>query len=359
MCVNPVYLAQQGVEVACHKCWQCIRNKIDDWTGRCVAESQTAVATRSITLTYGRDNRIGEIDHVKAAVLTYSDVQKYLRSLRDGGYKPLRYFVVGEYGSRKGRAHWHIILFFHGQVPLRPLDQQIECEHWPHGWSFWQLASPPAIRYVTKYIAKEVETEDRQYHHGLSKMPPLGDAWFKQYARRYCEQVIAPQDLYYSFEHVRDRDGRAIKFIMRGVTALNFLNSFIQQWNEINPGIQIPNSELVEQHLDNLAKVGTAELARKVIAGEKIGLYGLRDSVPVTRFTGTVKKPTTDDLRRWMEPSRLVFDEKLNVWTYTFGGGQTPWYWAMDAKGAWGWRAKIGVEWPDQQNDYGRQSAGS
>lgn len=202
MCVNPVYLPEKGVEVACHQCWQCIRRKIDDWTGRCVAESQTALATRSVTLTYGRDNRIGDIDHVKAACLTYSDVQKYLRSLRDSGYRPLRYFVVGEYGSRKGRAHWHIILFFHGQVPLRALDRQIECEHWPHGWSFWQLATPEAIRYVTKYIAKEAVTEERQYHNSLSKKPPLGHWFFQEYAKRYAEQGLAPQDLFYSIRNV-------------------------------------------------------------------------------------------------------------------------------------------------------------
>lgn len=358
MCVNPVFLADLGVEVACHKCWQCIRRKIDDWTGRCVAESQTAVATRSVTLTYGRDNRIGNIDHLQAAVLTYSDVQMYVRSLRDAGYRPLRYFVVGEYGSRKGRAHWHIILFFGDKVPLRPLDRQIECEHWPHGWSFWQLATPEAIRYVTKYIAKEVETEDRQYHHGLSKQPPLGDAWFRDYARRYCLQQLAPQNLFYSFEHVTDRNGRAVNFVMQGVTAVNFLNSFLEQWNEINPGVPVPNSDLVDDHLDALARLGDGDQARKVLAGEKLGLYKLRDSVIVHPFTGTVKKPTTDDLRRWMDPKRVSFDEKLNLWTYQFEGGQRPWYWAKDAGGSFGWRAKVGVEWPDEKDNYGRQTQG-
>lgn len=356
MCVNPIFLPEQGVEVACHKCWQCVRNKIDDWTGRCIAESQTAIATRSVTLTYGRDNRIGNIDHVSAAVLTYSHVQVYVRALRDAGYS-VRYFVVGEYGTRKGRTHWHIILFFQDKVPLRPLDRQIECEFWPHGWSFWQLASPEAVRYVTKYIAKEVATEDRQYHQGLSKQPPLGDAWFKEYARKYCLQGLAPQDVCYSFEHVRDRHDRAVKFYMQGVTAENFLEEFTEQWSVINPGVHIPPSDLVETYLDAVVRDGSPDSAKRVLAGEKLKIYTLRDSVIVHPFTGTVQFPMMQDLRSWMDPSRLTFDEKLNVWTYPFEGGQKPWYWARDAGGSYGWRAKVGVEWRDGK-DYGRASQG-
>lgn len=356
MCVNPVLL-NNGQEVACHKCWQCIRRKIDDWTGRCVAESQTAVATRSVTLTYGRDLRIGEIDHMQAAVLTYSDVQAFVRALRDAGYKPLRYFVVGEYGSRKGRAHWHIILFFHGtRVPLVPLERQVEFEQWPHGLTFWQLATPEAIRYVTKYIAKEVETEERQYHNGLSKQPPLGDAWFNQYARKFAEQQLAPQDLFYSFPHVCDRHGRAVKFMMQGVTATNFLKYFLHWWEVLNPGTYVPNSELVELYQDALASAGSQDEAERVLAGEKVGLYSLRDSVTVVPFTGTVKKPKESDLRSWMDPSRLTFNETLNVWQYNFDGNQRPWYWALDSGGSIGWRAKIGVEWPDEKQSYARQS---
>lgn len=342
MCINPVLLPN-GQEVACHKCWQCVRNKIDDWTGRCIAESQTAFATRSVTLTYGRDAAIGSVDHLRAAVLTYSDVQKYLRSWRDAGVK-VRYFAVGEYGSTKHRAHWHLILFFRGKVPLRPLDQQFMCEHWPHGWSFWQLGSPEAVRYVAKYIAKEVETDERQYHQGLSRLPPLGTEWFEQLAATYVDQRIAPKDLLYSFEHVRDRKGRVIKFRMQGATAENFLRTFVRLWREKYADHE-PSSELVEKYLDAVEVRGSQDEAKRVLAAEKAKAPGYRDHLSVSPFTGFVKKPKQDDLRSWMHPDRLTFDPKLNVWMYNFDGGQRPWYWAKDAGGLYGWRSKIGEEW--------------
>lgn len=355
MCTNPVLLPN-GNEVACHKCWQCIRRKVDDWTGRCIAESETSVMTRSVTLTYGRDNRIGSADHIKAACLTYSDVQKYVRSLRDQGYK-VRYFVCGEYGSKKGRAHWHLILFFSGtKMPLRPMDRQFNDDNWEHGFSFWQKATPEAVAYVTKYIVKGASDDEKQYHQALSKAPPLGDEWFRQYAGKFVDQGLAPQDLFYSFEHVRDRDGRARVFVMSGVTAENFIGYFVDQWQARYKDHE-PSSELVDKWYDLQARKGTPEAAKAVLAGEKVGLYKLRDSVTVEAFTGFTKKPNEYDLRSWMDPEQLVFNETLNVWCYLFEGGQSPWYWAKDPEGVWSWRGKIGASHPSPVKSYGNRRA--
>ena len=81
-----------------------------DWQGRCIAEAATAKAAFAVTLTYGRD-AMGEKLHERAVVMTYSDVQRYLKLLRRHRYT-VRYFCAGEFGSEKGRVHWHIILFF-------------------------------------------------------------------------------------------------------------------------------------------------------------------------------------------------------------------------------------------------------
>ncbi|TIS17093.1 MAG: hypothetical protein E5X07_34615, partial [Mesorhizobium sp.] len=161
MCANPRHLPD-GIEVACHKCWQCRENRINDWVGRCIAESKTARATHSITLTYGRDDA-GIEDHLRAALLTYSDVQKYLKRLRKDGY-PCRYFVAGEYGSEKGRAHWHLIIFWQDRVPEHELNRRFLQKHWTHGWSHWELPSYASIRYVMKYISKDIGVAERQGH---------------------------------------------------------------------------------------------------------------------------------------------------------------------------------------------------
>lgn len=355
MCINPVRLPN-GQDVACHHCWQCVRRKIDDWTGRCIAESKTAAITRSVTLTYGRDPLYNAVDHLAAAVLTYSDVQKYLRSMRDAGYK-VRYLFVGEYGAKKGRAHWHGILFFDGpKLPLRALDRNIDDEHWPHGFSFWQqVTSADAISYVTKYIAKEAVTEERQYHCGLSKMPPLGDQWFRQEAEKYVDHRLAPQDLFYSFPEVRDRKGRVKVFVMQkhSPTANNFLRAYCDAWLKKYPANEMPNSELVEEFLDSEAARGSPEEAVKVLAMERAGAMKLRDSVSKPVFSGVVNKPKDSDLRSWMDPDRVTFSERLNVWRYEFEGSQSPWYWAKDPDGVWSWRAKIGAGHASSVTGYG------
>lgn len=108
MCRTPNKL-DDGTEVACRKCWQCKRNRVNDLVGRCIAESRYSAKTYAVTLTYANDAG------VNAVTLVYKDVQDFLKRLRKR-YN-VRYIVAGEYGTAKGRAHWHIILFFKDQYP--------------------------------------------------------------------------------------------------------------------------------------------------------------------------------------------------------------------------------------------------
>ena len=313
-----------GTVVACRECWQCRERKVDDWVGRCIAESLVSLRTFSITLTYGRDEG-GSSDHIRAALLTYSDVQKYLKRLRKSGYV-VRYFAVGEYGAEKGRAHWHLILFFQnnahvikdrvrynaevaagrkqgkalpvpvGAVPEHEIstrlpdgtieDVRFSEAHWPHGWSCWEelhdafgASAARAVRYVCKYLQKgRFEDEWWQSHMGLSKKPPLGDAWLRQRAAQYVREGLAPQDLFYSWPDVLDAKGKPKRFRLGGVSADNYLDYYLEAlhgvsrparadfddagsynselWRWIVLGANYrkrPNSEVVEQYLDRLA----------------------------------------------------------------------------------------------------------
>ena len=252
MCVTPVQLPT-GVTVACRKCWQCRANRVNDWVGRCIAESKTSVGSNAITLTYGRDHN-GNEDHVRAAVLTYSDVQRYLKRLRKAGYQ-VRYLVAGEYGSLKGRAHWHGVFFWKNKIPPHEIRRHFAEPFWHHGNSFWDEPSASAVKYCCKYLQKDTEADEAQAHLAMSRKPPLGHDYFIRRAHRYVQQGVSPQDLFYSFPEVRAKDGKPQQFMLQGAMCDQFLSAFIERWKLVHGNDRWPNSELIDKHLDRLAEL--------------------------------------------------------------------------------------------------------
>lgn len=291
MCQCPNKL-DDGTLVGCRKCWQCTERYVDDWVGRCIAESKTALRTFSISLTYGRDE-LGNTDHERAALLTYSDVQNYFKRLRAAGYV-VRYLAVGEYGSKKGRAHWHAVLFFYdnsaviarriaknrkskkqrpipaGSVPEYELSVRLEGRleevrfmerHWQHGWSCWEElkdgyehSAAKAVRYVCKYITKDVSEMERQGHFSMSKKPPLGAAYFRQLAEAYMPHRLAPQDLFYHFPGVNDAEGRPKQFLLAtgSASADLFCAHYLSSWYAAHGG-HPPVSPVLEEYEDRHA----------------------------------------------------------------------------------------------------------
>ncbi len=270
MCISPNRL-DDGTLVACRLCWQCKQQTVNDWAGRCIAESKTSQYSYYITLTYGRDE-YGDSGHIHAAVLTYSDIQKYMKRVRKTVGK-FKYFVVGEYGSERGRAHWHLIMFTN-----EPLSDEIKYEenyiekHWPHGWSYFRKFHPQQAYYCCKYVFKDYKDDLKVSRHEMSKKPPLGHDWFMQLADQYVEQGIAPQDLFYSFPDMRDKNGKPIKYLMRRKTAENFCERFVSEWRkkygktELDyydvrfnrkancGGRHMPSSPVIEKYLDGKVK---------------------------------------------------------------------------------------------------------
>jgi len=254
MCTAPNMLSD-GQLVACRKCEQCKDHRVDDWVGRCIAESKTSVGATSITLTYGRVD--GQESHAAAAILTYSHVQKYFKQLRNRGY-PCRYLVTGEMGSKKGRTHWHGIVFWKKKIPTVmwdygenswypgkrdvpvlvniPVDKRFNEPCWPHGFSHWEPVRPGhmkgSIRYACKYIHKDVGDDAAQSKLAMSKNPPIGAEYFEQRAQKFVDEGISPQDRFYTFPNdARQRKtGKPVRFRLAGKSADLFCQHFIDKW---------------------------------------------------------------------------------------------------------------------------------
>lgn len=312
MCINPRVL-DNGVSVGCRLCWQCRSNYINDWVGRCIAEGEEAAACHSVTLTYGAD-KYGNNDHARTAILTYSDIQLYLKSLRKNGY-PVRYFAVGEFGSVKGRAHWHLMLFWKDKAPHHETRTRFKEPHWPHGWSYFDEVNSHSIRYVCKYIQKDLRDAERQRQIGMSKYPPLGASYFRRLARRYVDQGLSPRDPTYSFGGVVDKDGRTIQFYLRGASLDLYLKEFVEYWAKTRGG-HPPSSPLLSDYYDRVAKP----------------LHTLHNP----GYHGSHAKPWIDP------PGQMYFSERHNAFACDVDGVTL--FWSYDLKGDRAWQSVIRTE---------------
>ncbi|MER9280545.1 hypothetical protein [Mesorhizobium sp. M0522] len=200
-----------------------------------------------MTLTYG-----GGLT-ARSEVLTYSDVQKYLKRLRKSGHK-FRYFAVGEYGSKKGRAHWHLILFYQSEPPEMEMDARIDEKHWPHGFSQWEIASNASMRYCVKYLYKDAGAdESKQAKFVLSKNPAIGVPYFRKLAMDYALQGVSPRDSFYWFPDVlNSKTGKPEQFYLSKISAAGavFLSSFVEAWLKVHGNDRWPHSDLVDWWLD-------------------------------------------------------------------------------------------------------------
>lgn len=229
MCTNRRQFAD-GRTAVCGRCEACRSQKFDDWIGRQIAEGVMSHGVEFVTLTFGDTLRMGErIENLGARFLQYGDVQKYLHRLRY--YCDVRYFIAGEYGEKKGRGHWHLMLFY--QDERRPPDQYFEKRYfqttgrdaqgrdyplvdrpdksvkllWPHGTVYWKKvedpSSPAAYKYVTKYAVKGLKgfrEEGEQDDFRQSRRPPLGAKYFIELARRYVEAGLPVRDTAFTLE---------------------------------------------------------------------------------------------------------------------------------------------------------------
>lgn len=335
MCVNPGKLAN-GQTFACRKCEQCRDHYIEDWVGRCIAESKVAVAVNTVTLTYGDERWYDgrDIPHdqkAEAALLTYADVQRYLKRLRNNGY-PAKYFCVGEYGDEKGRAHWHIILFWEKRVPAHALRKRFHEPHWPHGVSYWDGHDPSgvddmslakAIKYVCKYLAKGLTPEDlrKQGKLTMSKKPPLGHYYFELEAQKYVDAKLAPQHLFYRFPEIRRGNGRMVQFMLSRASARDFLDAYVMRWYAAYGDELMPASELVQVYLD------------KLIPEPEFRKPGYRHPQMRPWFTPDWVAPGDTD---------IAFDDKLNAF-YVIRDKKKL-FWSFDENGRRAWLDVIRTE---------------
>lgn len=154
-------------EIPCGKCPECLAQRRKDWSHRIMQEASCHDRNSFITLTY-RDSSIPLTDDGKPT-LRKTDVQLFLkrlrRSLSDLGIL-IRFYCVGEYGSRHSRPHYHLVIFGYDftndRYPFRrngkftdylsPLLSRL----WPHGYHTVNDYNSSSAKYVSGYVTKKL-----------------------------------------------------------------------------------------------------------------------------------------------------------------------------------------------------------
>jgi hypothetical protein len=145
--MTPINLKHREAIVPCGKCPQCTARKVSAWSFRLMQEEKRSDSALFITLTYA-DAHLHFSDQ-NLPQLQKRDLQlfvKRLRKLHTVESKPLKYYAVGEYGSRTWRPHYHLLLF-NCQVELIQ-------KAWHLGQVHYGTLTPASVGYTLKYLSK-------------------------------------------------------------------------------------------------------------------------------------------------------------------------------------------------------------
>lgn len=186
-CESLKYLSKQDICVPCGHCPFCMATRRSDWALRLHYESRAHLDAYFVTLTYADAHLVWKSG---TSQLEKSHLQKWFKLVRKAGFK-VRYYAVGEYGSRTYRPHYHVLLF--GSVPERVLRST---------WHFGQVhigrVTQASVMYTLGYMVngkhwtmrkgrvKPFCTMSRRPGLGAGYLSPEMIAWHKEDRKNYA-----------------------------------------------------------------------------------------------------------------------------------------------------------------------------
>lgn len=185
-CSYPMYYrTRDGMKMhPCGQCMKCRITKRQEWTLRLLLEARCVKYVWFITLTYD-DNHVPNgccvacknafkktIIHKDS--LCKADTRNYLKRLRKRLKKPYRYYIVGEYGEKTYRPHYHLLLFTDENIEIGNYEKLGRgnrsrysypdspfTKAWPYGFvdisaAIDEKSRQSIISYVCGYVVKKL-----------------------------------------------------------------------------------------------------------------------------------------------------------------------------------------------------------
>lgn len=187
-----IYYDFRKISLCCNKCFECLQQKANEWAYRIYNETQLHEESCFITLTYADERE----------VLSKREIQLFLKRLRKAiSPKKVRFFACGEYGSKRLRPHYHLILF--GFVPgdlkflkydkkgMPLFTSEFISNIWKKGYISVGFVSLDSAKYCAKYLQKIAEHDkrvkllteffgDEKPFTLMSNRPGIGAKWFEK-----------------------------------------------------------------------------------------------------------------------------------------------------------------------------------
>lgn len=130
-------------------------------------EGEVSKTALFVTLTY--DTRYVPISKNGYMSLDKKDLQKFMKRLRKRSIDKLKYYAVGEYGSKTMRPHYHLIIF---NADILDIERAWALDEIKIGEIYVGKVSDASIGYTLKYISKDGKipmhkNDDRQKEFSL------------------------------------------------------------------------------------------------------------------------------------------------------------------------------------------------
>lgn len=150
-CMSPYYkrheVSGRYMPLPCGRCPHCKTKRVSQWVLRLEHEDIESDSSYFVTLTY--DTNYVPISKNGFPTLKKRDLQLYWKRLRKlNGGKRIKYYAVGEYGSKRNRPHYHAIVFNISNTSY--FD-----DAWNLGAVHVGNVSGASIAYTAKYIDKD------------------------------------------------------------------------------------------------------------------------------------------------------------------------------------------------------------
>jgi hypothetical protein len=192
-CITPYHVQDKFtgnyIPVPCSKCPPCMKRRTSGWSYRLIKEGERSSSALFVTLTY--DTEYVPITEKGYMNLDKTDIQKFFKRLRKLSKTKIKYYVCGEYGTKKMRPHYHIILF---NANKEHIQKAWILNNKPLGTMHVGQVNEASIGYTLKYMTKKGKiplhyNDDRQKEFSLMSKR-LGDNYITEKMIKWHKQDL-------------------------------------------------------------------------------------------------------------------------------------------------------------------------